>query len=445
MIEIIEKTKSLCPECKKELEAKIIEESGSVFMEKQCDKHGFFKVLVSKYAWYYKGLVNFYNLLFPNGHVLSHKTIKTFQFSPTFKCNMHCQICYSYDNKDENIRPQLSLNEIKKTIRIIKGRKIINILGGEPTLREDLPEIIKTFSRAGHEIRLYTNGLKLMDAKYVEKLKKNGLNYVWLWIDSLRDDSIYLKIRGERLLAKKRKILDNLKLFNIRTAIINVIVRGVNEDEIGDIINFARQNHFITAVSIRGYSNIGIGRDNFSLSEEFVVDELIKVIENSTNGLVTLEEFFLFLKIFYIIDALFLKQPQCYLWQHIYIPRINDVKKFREIFPYEKFSQYLNDFENIYLESPSRAKFFFLRKIFNRIIQNPLFFSQMVLQKVFPSSRYYKYLFLGSTMFYTPYTIDLMKARTRCTDAWFPAYVKGDFLDFCEMICGSTVSQKIKR
>lgn len=434
MKEIVEITKSICPRCRKELKAQVIEESGSIFMEKQCGEHGFFRSLISKYAWYYKGLNNFYNLLFPEGHALSDRTIKILQFYPTSRCNMNCNICFSYNGIDNKKEQDLPMDEIKRMAGSIRGKKRIGILGGEPTLRDDLPDIIRLFSRAGHQVHLYTNGLRLIDSEYLRKIKDSGIKYVWIWIDSLRNEDIYKKIRGEELNDKKRQALDNLRAFKIRTGIINVIVRGVNESEIVDVINFARDNPFITAVSIRGYSNIG--KQQFSLSEEFVMDELIEIIEKQTNGFVTLEEFFIFQKLTYMTRALFPNQPQCYVCQYLYLPR-GKQKQIRDIFPLKTFNQYLDNFAEIYAKSPVKANVFFLEKLLGRLVKNPLFFAQMMHNKIIPESNYYKhYILLEVAMFYTPYTIDLKKVKTRCTDAWLPGYAKGNIFDFCSMLSG---------
>jgi 7,8-dihydro-6-hydroxymethylpterin dimethyltransferase len=437
MKQIFEITKSICPYCKKELDAKIIEEAGSIFMEKQCEEHGFFKNLVSKYSWYYKGLNSFYNLLFPKGHNLRDKTIKILQFYPTLKCNLACNICFSYSETNNKQEDDLSLEEIRKMAKLISGKKKISFLGGEPTLRSDLPEIIKIFSQSGHRVWLYTNGLKLTEPKYVNDLRKSNVNYVWISIESLRDDEVYLKIRGDRLINIKQQALNNLKLSKINTGIIQVVVKSINETEIGDIVTYAKKNNFITSLCIRGYSDIG--KKKFSLSGEFAMDELIEAVEKQTKGLVTLEEFFIFQKLTYIFRSLFSNHPQCYVCQYLYIPR-KDKKRIREIFPSKEFNRYLIDFEEIYIKSPAKAKVFFIKKIFKKMVTYPPFFFQVAFDKFVNDFRFNNdYLLLEAAMFYTPFSIDLKKTQTRCTDALLPDYLNGKITDLCTKVCGLPV------
>jgi uncharacterized radical SAM superfamily Fe-S cluster-containing enzyme len=432
MGKIIEVTESICPECKKELKADIVEESGSIFMQKQCSEHGFFKSLISKYAWYYKGLNSFYNALFPKGHTMGNKTVKILQFYPTYRCNMHCHICFSDSDADSKKGQDPSIDDIKKMIKSIRGKKKIGILGGEPTVRDDLPDIIRLFSQAGHQVHLYTNGLKLVDPAYAQKLKDSGVKYVWTWIDTMQNEYIYKKIRGAELCVKKKQALNNLNTLKIKTVIINVIARGVNQSEIPHVIDFAKGNHFITTISIRGYSHIG--KRKFSLSEEFVMDELIDMVEKQTEGLVTLEEFFIFQKITYVMRSLLPNQPQCYVCQYLYLPRKNQ-KRIRDIFPPKSFNKILDDFVEIYKKSPVRAKIFFMYKMLAKIITNPCFFASIAYSKLMRKSNGNNcYLLLEIAMFYTPYTLDLKQVKTRCTDAWLPAYAKGNILDFCSML-----------
>lgn len=429
---IVETTKSICPVCKKIIDAGIIEESGSIFMEKQCDEHGFFKSPVSKYAWYYKGLNSLYDRLSPSGHPLSERTIRTIQFYPTSKCNLSCPICYTHSDEKAKDR---TLEEIRKMALSIKGRKTISVLGGEPTLRKDIFQIIEAFSKAGHFVEFFTNGITLKDMNYLRSLKKSGINMIQIGLETLSDDTVNERLRGKGVLEDKKTALDNLKKMNIKTGIIDVVLRGVTERYISEVADFAIRNRFIHELSVRGYSHIG--KLGFSLNEEFTIDELVEIFEKETKGLVTLEEFYIFQKITYILRYLLYDTPQCYVNQHIFIPR--NGKKMRDIFPPDEFSGYIELFEDMFKAQPLRAKVFFLKKLFlNMAKRSPSLMLQRILQNKIPyfDSRYY--LFLEFAMFYTPYNLDLEKTKKRCADAWLPSYCEGKLEDYCGMLCHTT-------
>lgn len=434
---LIEKTKSVCPKCMKILDAEVIEENGAVYMKKGCLDHGFFKSILSKYAWYYEGLNNFYDMLSPRKDCFNKKAIKSFQFFPTLKCNLDCNICFTNskydDSAEKNIDGHLSLDEIKRMIRTIeRPGKRIAILGGEPTLREDLPEVIKIISLAGHHPWLFTNGLKFSSVSYLEKLKKAGLKYVFIWIDTLKDKSIYKKLRGHDLLDEKKLALENLMAVNMPTGIVSVIVRGINEREIGSIIDFVKRNKYIHFLNFRGYSDLGKGR--LLSFEEFTFDELVEILVRESNGCLTLKEFFYFQKIIYIIKTLFLHSPVCYMKQDIYIPRGNG-KTMREIFNMKSLSEHIDVFEEIYKSSPLKARGYFLKYIFKVLFQNPVFVCLFGQQSL--CQNYDNYIKLSVSMFYTPYNYDLTRIQYRCNEAWLPAYADNKLIDYCGMLVKS--------
>lgn len=428
---LIEKTQSICPVCKKIVKADIIEENDSAYMVKNCEEHGIFRAIIARYSWYYKSLNSLYDMLFPKGHCLSDKTIRTILFYPTSKCNLSCSICYSFTGENYS---EKSLDEVKRMIRSIKGKKIINILGGEPTVREDIFEIIKFFSRAGHFIEFYTNGIKLKDIDYVRRIKNSGVGIVQIGVDTLSDDAVYEKMRGKSLLREKKAALDNLGGLNVKTGIIDVILRGVTERYLSEIIDFTIKNRFIYEISVRGYSHIG--RLGFSTNEEFTIDELVSIFEKETNGLVTLEEFCVFQKITYILRYILYNTPQCYMNQHIFLPRYG--KKMRDIFPPDQFNRHICLFEEMFKEYPLQAKIFFLNKIFSKIVNAPFLFLQRGLKSKIPwfDSRYY--IPLEFAMFYTPYNLDLDKTNKRCVDAWLLSYSRGKLEDYCSFLCSTT-------
>lgn len=426
-----EKTESICPVCRKAIEADIVEEAGSLWMEKSCSSHGFFRAKIAKHAWYYKGLYKLYNLICPQGHPRSKKNIKMYFFYPTLNCNLNCKICFTNSGPD-NIDKELSLDEIRGMVTAIKEpRRIIDILGGEPTIRNDLCEIIRIILKAGHTPVLFTNGLNLADPDYLRKLKMSGLKHIAFWVETLRDDSIYEKIRGARLLAVKRKALNNFKTLNMTTELYLALVRGINEGEISDVLNFAQKNNFITRFTVGSYLNLG--RKGFSREEELTIDEIIEIICRETKGFVTLEEFFLFQKIYYIVEVLFLNNPVCYVSHNLFIPRGNN-KKMREMFDLQKTLYYFDKFQEIYRESPFKAKAYIFEKIFVRLVQNPRFLSAIVKKVIYPYSSDNNYLRLELERVNTPYTYDIRQCSTRCIHGWLPSYSSEKIVNLCTVI-----------
>lgn len=264
---LLKKTKSICPKCFKEINALVYQENNKVYMKKECFKHGKWAVVLEKDARFYTRLMN--------------HDIKKDGTSParlvlpvSHECNLNCSICYlPYKNKE------LSSKVLKRMIDSFEGN-LINLSGGEPTLRRDLPELIKYVHKKSKKFCVVaTNGIKLSDERYVKRLKNAGLSMVSLPLNSLEDKIIQI-IEGKKLLNYKLKAIENLKKNKIDIVLGTTILKGVNENELEKIFKYYLANSdFITQWRIR--SGVQIGRYNTDrkylyLSE--IINKLCKIM-----------------------------------------------------------------------------------------------------------------------------------------------------------------------
>ncbi|NQU74392.1 MAG: radical SAM protein [Candidatus Omnitrophica bacterium] len=268
-------TKSICPECYQEISAQIYEHDGSVFMNKECSRHGKFNILIEKDAFLYRKLMS----KFDAGNKTAFESI---MIPVTYSCNLDCSICYFANKKMQD----LSLNELKMIISDFKGDAVW-LSGGEPTLRKDLPEIIQFISRQGKRPVLLTNGIALSDRKYLKKLKRSGLKLILFSFNGF-DDSAYKIIHGHKLKTLKLAALKNIMKERIKTTLSFMLVKGVNEQELRRIYNFYINNHrFFTMLKIRTAVFIGKymdGMEQVYLSD--IVEMLSKIIGLKKNELI---------------------------------------------------------------------------------------------------------------------------------------------------------------
>ncbi len=361
------KTKSFCPICKKFIGANIIEKGGSMFMEKKCPEHGNFETKIAKYAWYYKGLNNYYNNLYGEDFY-KIKQLKGYALDVTSKCNLNCPVCYT---KSLNSKPDISLGFIKKQLAKIKNKGLyIHITGGEPTQRDDLPEIIRLIARSGNLAAMNTNGIRIVEERgYLKKLKKSGLAILQTWVDTLKNPEIYKKMRGRDFLDLKFRLFKEVEKLRIPTRIIQTVAKGINDGEISDCLEFARKNKFITALWVRGYNYLG--NCGFSPDQEFLSDELAETVANQSNGLFSLEDIYYWQKIYLAtlahrgIALCFFQSP------FIFVPRARG-KSLRDTFRFEKFSKILDEFEKIWHEDRERAKNYFFSRYSRALLKNPI-------------------------------------------------------------------------
>lgn len=101
----------------------------------------------------------------------------------TFRCQNNCIHCYAGGPHET---PELATDKWKRVIDRLKkiGVFIFTFTGGEPTLREDLPELLRYAQERGIVTGLITNGRRLKDKEYVQRLAEAGLDFVQITLES---------------------------------------------------------------------------------------------------------------------------------------------------------------------------------------------------------------------------------------------------------------------
>ena len=329
-MELIRKTQSVCPKCIKKIKADIVEEEGKVYMLKKCQKHGRFKVLLSNKPTYYKKLSRLYFSL--NKNYSKKYKRNYFNLYVSLKCNLNCSFCLTKANQGDH--KELSLEKINNLMKNWKNTKI-GLWGGEPTLRKDLPDIIKVIKKSGNIPALYTNGIKISDYNYLKKLETCGLEIVHLQFDGFSDDA-YKKMRNKKLIKTKLKALGNLNKLNIPVVLETTFVKGVNENEIINILDYAVKNTFIKAVLFRSYSHIG--RKGFKKENELLGEELVDILEKKTNGKISNKKILEFQRLLYIFYDL-ISTKRCFYNQYLLINRNkNNYETINELIDLNKVS-----------------------------------------------------------------------------------------------------------
>jgi len=175
-----------------------------------------------------------------------NREIKHIRFSVTSKCNYNCIYC-----DREGFLPkttELSVNEITQLCRILaqilKVTKI-KFTGGEPLLREEIVEIVRNVSNLQlyKDISMTTNGVYLIEK--AQDLYDAGLNRINVSLGTLKPD-IYEKIYGSDSLETVLKGLMKAKEVGLIPIKLNyVVLKGVNDQEVYDLVNFCAENDFI--------------------------------------------------------------------------------------------------------------------------------------------------------------------------------------------------------
>jgi len=298
---IIRETKSVCPICLKKIKATLVAYDNDIYLEKTCPDHGNYatKVWTAKPSieeWLAHRDLSMSDHNCPeacgicDGHQQDTCCVL---LEVTNQCNLKCPVCFASAGEDHILEP--SIEEITSWYQMLLdqgGPYNIQLSGGEPTLRDDLPEIITLGKSMGFDFfQLNTNGIRLSeDDAYLKRLAKAGLNCVFLQFDGL-NDTIYNIIRGKSLLEIKRKTIEKCKLNEIGVVLVPTLIRNVNHQEIGDIIRFAiDQMPAIRGVHFQPMSHFGRYPEQLR-AEYLTLSEVMTMIEAQSKGAISLTNF----------------------------------------------------------------------------------------------------------------------------------------------------------
>lgn len=280
----------------------------------------------------------------------------------TQRCNLNCPICFrrvknvceNYKEKDVDYYEIIErLEQLKKDRPDIDPT--IALTGGEPTLREDLPDLVAKIHQMGFKrTEVMTNGIRLADdIEYVKDLKKAGLSQMGLQFDGFNNDA-YLLMRGKELAEIKRKVLGNLKVVKQATILAACIMKGINDSEIGSIIDFAVKNKdFVEHVNFQSFMRNTHNSENFDTTVIFDKDEIIDRLECQTDKRIRKEHFTSPATIYPVpefIEAVS-KRPQkqyfplfhheCNLTTYIYVTKKKELIPVQEALKMDYFLKYL--------------------------------------------------------------------------------------------------------
>lgn len=269
--EIHEKVFTFCPTCEKPTDGMLIEDEKDIILRINCLEHGIIETRYFSNKNFYKqiipainsknekrkGIIDYSNfqdkVLEMQDPELSTITI---HINLTERCNLKCNTCFA---NHENLNPDTTIDEVKEWIRPyihLKKKPMVVIIGGEPTLNSDLPQIIRWLSENKFNTRLSTNGIMLQDLEYFRSLKEAGLKWVLLQFDGLKPETSKT-IRGQDLIAVRKKVIDNANELGIFIHLIMMVVKGVNDDEIQDVYEFGRRNPAVFALNFYPASDMG--------------------------------------------------------------------------------------------------------------------------------------------------------------------------------------------
>jgi hypothetical protein len=213
----------------------------------------------------------------------------------TSNCNFKCQFCFA-DSDAAKRKPDPGLDQLVdrlEKVYEISPECNLQLSGGEPTLRADLPQIIDRARGVGFKfVQLNTNGFLLAkDKNLVRRLAASGLSSVFLQFDGT-SDGVHTQLRGRPLCRIKEQAIDNCCEHNIGVVLVPTLVPSINIREIGSILRFALAHApGVRGVHFQPVSYFGRHTGAPGDAARITIPEILTQIEGQTQGLFSQRDF----------------------------------------------------------------------------------------------------------------------------------------------------------
>ncbi len=280
-------TRSVCPKCLRPLPATLIGD-GIIYLERTCPEHGFFRTKVWQGQLDFETWVSGFDPLpsgegehCPNncGLCPEHEQGSCcVLLEVTQRCNLRCKFCFAQGGASTE---DPSAEDMKKAILDISqkcGGPLLQLSGGEPTLRDDLPELVRYAKKVGCQyVQVNTNGIRLaQEPEYARQLRDAGLDIVFLQFDGT-EESTYQQLRGKPLLETKKETIRVCGGLGLGVTLVPTVVPGVNTDNLGDILRFAIENvPSVRGIHFQPVSYFGRYPDAPGADDRYTLDQLMQ-------------------------------------------------------------------------------------------------------------------------------------------------------------------------
>jgi uncharacterized radical SAM superfamily Fe-S cluster-containing enzyme len=285
---------SLCEHCLRRVEGKLVIQDDRVWLHKWCREHGKSKVLIATDVDYWRSSRETYikppemPLRFNTSMEwgcpydcglcpdhMQHSCLTIVEI--TDHCNLSCPVCYA--DSGPHRTDYRSLEVVEKMLDAIVANEgepdIVQISGGEPTTHPDFFSILDAAKRRPiRHLMLNTNGLRIADEEgFARRLAEYGPGIeVYLQFDSLRRDAL-ITLRGADLRRIRKRALENLNEAGVSTTLVITVARGINDDELGTLIEFASRQSCVRGVTFQPIQfagrtdGVGIKEQRLTLTE----------------------------------------------------------------------------------------------------------------------------------------------------------------------------------
>lgn len=269
---------SICSTCYQKVEAKTVFQDGNVYMLKRCPEHGAERVLIADDVEYYRRcrevfikppeMPLVYNTPvkwgcpYDCGLCTDHEQHSCLTLVEICDyCNLRCPVCYASSGPERQQFRDLKLIEkmLDAVVRNEGQPDVVQLSGGEPTMHPDFFSIVEMAkARPIRHLMVNTNGVRIaQDEEFARRLAACSENLeIYLQFDSFERAPL-MALRGADLRGVRENALERLNRYNISTTLVVTLKKGLNDHEIGKIIDFALEQPCVRGVTFQPIQDAG--------------------------------------------------------------------------------------------------------------------------------------------------------------------------------------------
>ncbi|MEO7888829.1 MAG: radical SAM protein [Vicinamibacterales bacterium] len=302
-----ELTRSICPRCRQVIDAQIILRDDKVYMRKRCPACGPFEALVYGDAAAYVANAKYNKpgtIPLAHGTDVEHGCPHDCGLCPDHQqhaclgiievnsaCNMSCPLCFSTAGPGFS----LTLEEVEAIlddfVRTEGAPEVVQFSGGEPTIHPQIIDFVRAAKARGiRSVMINTNGRRIAkDDAFVEELNEVRPS-IYFQFDGF-DATTSLALRGEAdIVRDKLRALDRLAAIGLNVTLVPAIERGVNEHEVGRIVDLAIRHPAVRGINFQPAFHSGRHLQHDPMTR-LTIPDILRLIEEQTAGRFTVADF----------------------------------------------------------------------------------------------------------------------------------------------------------
>ncbi len=285
--EPLAETTSLCPTCLERVPGQYEARDGAVYLTRTCQDHG----TATREVWgsldHWEWAADIDPEYEADGDLTvdgDHACLSVVEV--TQDCNLSCSYCFAGSGPGGKQRAFEDVLALLEVVREEAGTRPIQFSGGEPTVRDDLPELVERAAGMGFDhVQVNTNGVRVArEDGYAQRLADAGVTALYLQFDGLTAET-YEELREVDLVEEKHAAIEACREADLPVVLVPTVVPGVNDDELGDIVRFGLENtDVVESINFQPVAHFG-RFDDHGGAERFPLDEVARRLADQVEGL----------------------------------------------------------------------------------------------------------------------------------------------------------------